>query len=342
MNDNYSAPRRVTAFPCAVLQIVASLLLAISTKTGFLHIGVFLVALVSAMFALQSIVSRSYIYFVSAAVSVCGAFFIGGVFPAAMAAFAVPAGLITASMVKKKNEKIAVAATLQLLYTVIFAALFLAVYLLAGNEFSVAAIIQYFTDIVNVLKEAFIVNIEADEKVAAEFMRFLGVSSRAEFHAAMDAVFSTFQLILPAIIISVMGILGYLTSTLFKLGTALARCELVLPDPKWKTLPTKASAVIYSISYIIFSAVALFSAEMNVFLLACYSIVIVLTPLMLLMGIKWIGTLRNKGTVIVLLVFGTLFAGSLAFMILAFFGVREVFVRRDALKKQEKNEEGKN
>jgi hypothetical protein len=29
-------------------------------------------------------------------------------------------------------------------------------------------------------------------------------------------------------------------------------------------------------------------------------------------------------------------------MILAFFGVREVFVRRDALKKQEKNEEGKN
>ena len=92
MNDNYIAPRKVSPFPCAVLQVLASLLLALSTKTGLLYIGVFLVAVISAMFALQSIVSKSYIYFATVAISVCGAFLIGGVFPAAMSAFALPAG----------------------------------------------------------------------------------------------------------------------------------------------------------------------------------------------------------------------------------------------------------
>ena len=335
MNNNYVAPRRVSPFPCAVLQVLASLLLALSTKTGLLHIGVFLVAVISAMFALQSIVSKSYIYFASAAISVCGAFLIGGVFPAAMSAFAIPAGLITASMVKKKSEKISVTVSLDVLYTVLFTALFLAVYLLAGNEFSVAAITKYFGDIVNVLKDSFVHNIEADEETMVTFMEFLGAKTREDFIAAMDAVFNTFQLILPALIIATMGVIAYLTATVFKLGTALARCELVLPDPKWQTVPTKMSAFIYAASYILYSVVSLFSSDMNVFLLVCYSIVIVLTPLMLLMGIKWIGRLRKKGVFIVLFVFGALFMGSLAFMVLSFFGVLETLRRRSERNKNE-------
>ena len=338
MNDNYIAPRKVSPFPCAVLQVLASLLLALSTKMGLLHIGVFLVAVISAMFALQSIVSKSYIYFATVAISVCGAFLIGGVFPAAMSAFALPAGLITASMVKKKSEKIAVAASLEVLYTVLFTALFLAVYLLAGNEFSVAAIVKYFGDIIDVLKDSFVHNIEADEETMMTFMEFLGAKTREDFLAAMDAVFNTFQLILPALLIAVMGILGYLTAAVFKLGTALARCELVLPDPKWKTLPSKISAVVYSAAYILYSVAAVFSSDMNVFILVCYSVVIVLAPLMMLMGIKWVGRLRKKGVFIVLFVFGALFMGSLAFMVLAFLGVLEVFRLRNEQKKNENKE----
>jgi membrane-anchored glycerophosphoryl diester phosphodiesterase (GDPDase) len=78
---------------------------------------------------------------------------------------------------------------------------------------------------------------------------------------------------------------------------------------------------------------------MNIFLLVCYSIVIVLTPLMLLMGAKWVSTLRNKGTAIVLLVIGAVFVAELATMILAFFGVREVFLRRDKMKESEKEDD---
>ena len=133
--------------------------------------------------------------------------------------------------------------------------------------------------------------------------------------------------------------IAYLTAALFKLGTRVAHCELVLPDPRWETLPSKASAVIYSLAYVLYSAAALFSGEMNVFLLVCYSIVIVLTPLMLLMGVKWILSLRNKGLIVCLFVFGSFFMVSLAGMILAFFGVREVFLRRDRMKAEEQDGE---
>ncbi|MBQ8448320.1 MAG: hypothetical protein IJX27_05275 [Clostridia bacterium] len=339
MDNIYGAPRRVSVLPLAVLQVAASLLLALSVRTGFLHVGVFLVAVATAMFALQSIVSGSYLYFATVALSVCGAFLIGGVFPAAMSLFALPAGLIMAHMVKKKSTKMSVTVVLDVLYAVLFAGLFLAVYLLGGNEFSLSAIITYFSDIVEVLKEAFIKNIEAEEETLTTFMNMLGAKDGETFAAMIDAVFETFKLILPAIIISTMGVIAYFTAAVFKLGTAIANCELVLPDPKWATLPSKASAVIYSVAYIIYSAVAMFSSEMNVFLLVCYSIVIVLTPVMLLMGIKWIKTLRNKGMVIVLFIFGSMFMPSLAVMILAFFGVREVFLCHDRKKENEKNDD---
>ncbi len=336
MNNNYRTPRRVSVLPVALLQVVASLLLALSSGTGFLHIGVFLVAVASAAFALQSIASKSYIYFATAVLSVCGAFIIGGVYACVMSAFAIPVGLITAFMVKKKSTKISVTVVLQLVYTVLFALEFLVLYLLGGGEFSVAAVTEYFSDIVDVLENAFVQNIEADEEVLATFMKMLGVETKEAFHAAINAVFNTFTLILPAILISTMGVIAYLTVSVFKLFTRMAHCELVLPDPKWQTLPSKTSAVIYSVSYVLYSATALFSSDMNVFLLVCYSIVIVLTPLMLLMGAKWIGTRRSKGLTIGLFIFGSMFMASLATMILAFFGVREVFLRHEKLKENEK------
>jgi len=339
MNVNYKAPRKVSVLPLAVVQVAASLLLALSARTGFMHVGVFLVAVASAMFALQSIASGSYIYFVSAALSACGAFLIGGIFPCAMAAFALPVGLVMASMIRKKSTKISVTATLDVIYIVLFAAAFLAAYLIDGNEFSVAAITAYFGEIVDVLKETFVKNIEADEDVMESFMRLLGAENREMFDQMMEAVFNTFELILPAILISVMGVIAYLTSAAFKFGTAVAGCELVLPDPKWETLPSKASAVIYSLAYVIYSALSIFSSEMSVFLLVCYSVVIVLTPLMLLMGVKWISTLRNKGMTIALFVLGSMFMVSLAAMILAFFGVREIFLRHDAKRENENKED---
>lgn len=342
MNDNYTAPRRVSVLPLAVLQVAASLLLALSVRTGFLHIGVFMSAVTAAMFAVQILASNNYMYFISAAISACGAYLIGGVFSAAMAFFAVPAGVLTAVMLKKKSSKISLVVALELAFAILFGATFLAGYAADGNELSVAAVVAYFGNIVDTLKETVLKNLGEDEEVILTLMKLFETEDKAVFEAMFGAMFDEFKLLLPALLISVMGVIAYLTAFFFKLGTRLANCELLLPDPRWETLPSRISAVLYSLAYVgytMISMLGLFSSlsgGLYLVFIVCNSIVIILSPLMLLMGAKWLFSLRNRGMITALFVIGLLFMPSLAIMILAFFGVREIFLRRDRLKEEER------
>ncbi len=324
--------RRVQLLPAAVLQIVASVMLAISARMGVLHIGFLCIALAGAMFAVQILASKNYWHFAVASVSVCAAFLIGGVLAFLMSAFAVPAGILLAAMIRKKSTKIGVSAALEVLYTVLFAALLLLAYLAQGNELSASAITAYFSEIVDTVKETALSNIEPD--MLAQLAKVSGVSVE-EYTEALNASFEVFKLILPALLIAFMGVLAYVTAAFFKFGTVIAGCELVLPDPKWSTLPSKMSAVTFAAAYIVFSFSTMFSADFNVIMVVCISIVIILAPIMLLMGVKWIKSSRNKTFILVALAVGLFFMTLLAVMILAFFGAVEVFKLHDKMKKQQ-------
>ena len=332
MDITSKAPRKIQLIPTALLQILASIMLAFSTRFGILHIGVFCIAVAGAMFAVQILAGKGYWHFAVASVSVCAAFLIGGLFPFFMCAFTLPAGIMLAVMVRKRSSKIGVSAALEILYAVLFALLFLAVYLLQGGEPSVNAVIAYFSGIVDSIKETAISNIEPE--VMEQIAKINEVSTE-EFLEMLDVSFEVFKLILPAVLISTMGVLAYLTATFFKLGTAIAGCELVLPDPKWRTLPSRASAVVFAVSYIVFSFATMFSSSFNVVMVVCISVVIILAPLMLLMGAKWFASSRNKTFILVLFVVGLLFMTPLAIMILAFFGAAEVFKLHDKIKRQQ-------
>lgn len=332
MSFNNEMPRKITVFPLAVLQVAASVILALSTRLGMLHVGVFFVSVACAMFALQIMISRSYWYYVAASVSVCAAYLIGGLFPCVMSAFCVPIGALTAYMIKKKSTKMSLVAALDIVYIVLFSGLFLSVYLLAGYEFSVAAITGHFSDVVDTVRDAFMANISDEIKeVVVKSMRL----KEEDFVLLMETAFETLKLILPAIIISAIGIVAYLTAHVFKLGTMLSGCELLLPDPRWETLPSKVCATVYCLAYVAYSLTMMFSSEVGVFFVVCYSIVIIFTPVMMLMGIKWVLTLRNKGFVIALFIFGAFIMADFAAMLLGFFGIKEVFARHDKIKKQE-------
>ncbi len=332
MDINSMPQRRVQLLPAAVLQIAASVMLAVSARMGVLHIGFFCIALAGAMFAVQILASKNYWHFAVASVSVCAAFLIGGVLPFFMSAFAVPAGILLAAMIRKKSTKIGVSAALEVLYTVLFAMLFLLAYLLQKNELSVNAIITYFSEIVNTVKETALSNVTPE---ALEQMAKINGVSVEEFLEAMEFSFEFFKLILPALLIASMGVLAYVTAAFFKFGTVITGCELVLPDPKWSTLPSKMSAVLFAAAYIVFSFSTMFSEDFNVIMVVCISIVIILAPIMLLMGAKWIKSSRNKTFILVALAAGLFLATLLAVMILAFFGAVEVFKLHDKMQKQQ-------
>lgn len=332
MDVNSMPPRKVQLLPLAAVQLLASVMLAISTRIGVLHIGFLCIAVASAMFAVQILASKNYWHFAVAAVSVCAAFLIGGLFPFFMSAFSIPAGIMLAAMLRKKSTKIGVSAALDILYIVLFALLFLAAYLLQGNELSVGAVVTYFSETIDSIKETALSNIGPE--MLEQIAKIYDVSVE-EFLETLDVSVELFKLILPALLISSMGVLSYLTASFFKLGTAIAGCELVLPDPKWRTLPSKMSAVVFAVAYIVFSFSTMFSSSFNVVMVVCISIVIILAPLMLLMGVKWLISSRNKTFILVLFVAGLFFMTMLAIMILAFFGAVEVFKLHDKIKKQQ-------
>lgn len=331
MNESTHNKRKITVLPLAVIQVIASAALALSARNGFLHIGVFCIGAAGAMFALQMLVSKSYWYIISAAVSVCAATLIGGILPGIMCVFAVPAGILISVMIKKRSTKMSLVASLDVLYILLFAGSFLLVYLLDGYEFSVNAIISHYSEVMEYIEEAMLESMEGE--VMTELAHSLRLTEQ-ELLELINAFMDEMKLTMPAIIISSIGVVAYVTAAFFKLGTVICGCELLLPDPRWETLPSKISAWCFAISYIAYSFSTMFLQSLSVISLVSYSIVIIFSPIMMLMGIKWISSLRSKGLVVTLFVFGSMFMLPLAVVILAFFGVREVFVRHDKIKKQ--------
>ena len=331
MNSNNNVLRKTRVLVLAVIQVAASCLMALSAKTGFLHLGSLLIGVAGSAFALQILISCGYWYFISAALSMSLSFFIGGVFPCAMSAFAIPAGIITAYLIKKKSAKMTVTVALDFVYTIAFALLFLFGYLYEGYEFSAEAIIKYYSDIIDYIKQAFLSDLGSEGMgILMERWKL----TEPQLLELIDAVVEEIKLIMPAVLVASMGLIAYVGASFFKLGTSITKCEILLPEPRWKTLPSKASAFIFSISYVFFSLTMMFSSDINVIYLVSYSVVIILSPVMMLMGIKRVMTMKNRGFVIALFVFGIMIMAPLAAVILSFLGVSEIFARHLKIKKE--------
>ncbi len=330
MNSNSINQRKISTLPIAITQIVAAILLALSARFGFLHIGVFCVAVITAALALQMRVAKSYWYVFVTVLCFCACFMVGGVYPLALCLCAVSAGIALWAMIKKKQTKISVSLVLLVIYSVLFVAIFVLIYAMAGFELSVSAIATYFSDIVDAVYEVAMENLAP---TIDQLAKSAGITA-AEYEQILKETFDYAKVMLPAYFVAFAAVLGYIGACVFKFFTKLLGCEIVLPDPKWETLPTSACAWVYILSYTVY-IFASFSSKIGVFGIAANSIVAILTPIMLLMGAKWIAAKKNRGFVIALFVGSLLFVGPLALNLLCFFGAHETLRRRELLKKAE-------
>lgn len=334
MNSNPTSPKKISTVPLAVLQVVAAVLLALISRAENPYVSAIGVTVIAAAFAVQILVSRSYWYFISMALCLSFSFLIGGVAPLGICICALFAGIMLASMIKKKQTKISVSLALTILYIVFFALVFLAVYLLGGNEFSVSAIFGYFSDKIDAVKDAVL----AEESVR-ELVEMYAQSYEMTAEEYVEVYMTSLKLFVPAAFITFLAILSYITACFFKLFTKISGCEIILPDPKWETLPSLFCAWTYAISYTVYIGsyvvAMLSSGSTGVLYIASYSLVMIFSPVMLLMGAKWIARQPKRGVIIAVFVFGFLFMGSIAVNILAFFGVHETLRRRAFMKKSE-------
>ncbi|MBE6655030.1 MAG: DUF2232 domain-containing protein [Ruminococcaceae bacterium] len=330
MNSNTINPRKISTLPAAITQVLAALLLALSARFGFLHIGVLGIAVMTAALAIQIRVARSYWYVFVTALCLCICFMVGGIYPLALCLCSVITGIVLSAMIKKKQTKISVSLAMLSLYTVLFVGVFVIIYALAGFELSVSAIAQYFSDIVDEVYEIAVVNLEP---VIDQVAKSEGVTAQ-EYKQLLASSFDYIKVMLPAYFVAIMAVLGYITACIFKFLAKLLDCEIILPDPRWETLPSSVCAWVYIVAYTIYIFTS-FSPRIGVFGVAANSIVAIFTPIMLLMGVKWIASKRNHGMMVAIFVAAFIFIGPLALNLLCFFGAHETLRRRDFLKKTE-------
>lgn len=331
MNSNSINQRKISVLPAAITQVAASVLLALSARFGFLHIGVICVAVITAAIAFQVRVSKSYWHVFVTVLCLCAGFVVGGVYPMALCLCAVPAGLTLCAMVKKKQTKISVSLALLMIYAVLFVGIFILMYALAGFELSVSAIAQYFSDIVDAVYDVAMENLAS---TIDQLARSAGITT-AEYEQVIADTFDYVKVMLPAYFVAFTAVIGYIAACVFKLFAKLSGCEIVLPDPRWETLPSSVCAWVYIVSYTIYIFVS-FTSKLGVLGVAANSIVAIFTPVMLLMGAKWIAAKKNRGFVIALFVGALFFVGPLSLNLLCFFGAHETLRRRDILKKAER------
>ncbi|MBO5005961.1 MAG: DUF2232 domain-containing protein, partial [Clostridia bacterium] len=227
MNSNTINPRKISTLPAAITQVLAALLLALSARFGFLHIGVLGIAVMTAALAIQIRVARSYWYVFVTALCLCICFMVGGIYPLALCLCSVITGIVLFAMIKKKQTKISVSLAMLALYTVLFVGVFVIIYALAGFELSVSAIARYFSDIVDEVYEIAVVNLEP---VIDQVAKSEGVTAQ-EYKQLLASSFDYIKVMLPAYFVAIMAVLGYITACIFKFLVKLLDCEIILPDP---------------------------------------------------------------------------------------------------------------
>lgn len=325
MNNNHKKHRSIATWRLSVIQVVSAILLAITSGVQLYYIAAFFAAIMCASLALQILVAKTYYYFVPFAISVSCAYIIGGYYSLGICLCVIPVSILLAVMIKKKQTKISVSLAMTVAYTVLFALVFVIGFALAGNDVSVSAIISHFTDKIDSLQN---IVIEAMRPTVEEMVKNYQNVTADDIYAQFDSTFRYIKLVLPAYFIAFTAIIAYLTACFFKSFAKLIKCELILPTPKWETLPSSACAWAYLGAYFVYFFSAFFSGGSGVLALAADHLIIMLTPVMVLMGIKWIKTRRKKTFIVIAFIAALFFFGTTALTILSFFGASETMRRR--------------
>ncbi len=325
MNNNHKKHGGTSLLPITAIQLIAALFIAFGSSMGLNYVAVFGAAVVCATLALQIIASNNYYYFISVAFSLSISFLLGDICGAGICLCAVPTGILLATMIKKKQTKISVSFALMIAYIVLFSALFLVGFALDGNKISVSAITAYFTDKIDALQN---IVIEAMRPTVEEMVKNYQNVTADDIYAQFNTTFRYIKLVLPAYFAAFTAVLAYFTACFFKLCTKMAKCELILPTPRWETIPSSSCAWVYMGAYFVYFFSAFFSGGSGVLALSADYLIIMLTPVMVLMGIKWIRTKRKKTAIVIAFIAALFFFGTTALTILSFFGASETMRRR--------------
>jgi hypothetical protein len=122
-------------------------------------------------------------------------------------------------------------------------------------------------------------------------------------------------------------LLAYMEISAFRIVARTVRVDALLPEPRWKLVPTQISCIVYLAISVVYVLGSFFAEGDSIFMIAIVNLWLALLPTMLLCGVRVL-VFRLKhpmyrmgtGMIVAIFVFGLFFVPSVA-LVLALFMV---------------------
>lgn len=266
------------------------------------------------------------------------------------------AGAIGAVCINAKSSRTGTVIGIAFGAAICLLAAFIYAFVTAGNEFSIEAIKNFFTEKVKTTQE------QAENFVKEVFVPYLRtINSYSTSNAAISEtdliefaseLVYTAAVLSPGIILMLLQIFGFITTCVFKYTVEKFCCDVVLPSPRWELYPTAITAWVYIVTYAIYAFSSLVSSfsggGSNVVTIIAINIIITVFPVMIalggaaLFGKRKTMRFRINGGFIILLVLGAFIMPTMILAVISFVGAWSVIGRRKVEAAEEKKENDKN
>ena len=329
----------------AVLAIFAAMDLAYLTHT----VGHFALMIALGVLAVIRMTCDKTVFVLNAAALLIILFFASGksLTVALFGAVLILGALLLSVAVGKKSAKTSAVLTVGITVSVGYALVTALVYAAAGNSLAPADLFEKLNAAFDSAKAmtADVIRASVDalsEELLAYYAK-QGVTKEMLLETSlmtMEASLDLVQLLLPGCFLFLVQAMAYIGVASFEKTARFVRCDVILPEARWRLYPTQVSCIVY---FIVISAYLLagFFAPTSAFAMIMMNFWITMMPVMIACGLNGL-MMRlkhprlRKSTVFILILFaaGCLFltdtALPLGIFMLTFMGAQDVSLARTA------------
>jgi hypothetical protein len=279
---------------------------------------------------------------------------------ALLGAVAVLSALMLSVAVGKKSAKTSAVLVVGITFSLGCAIVFALLHVANGNSLAPEDLFENLNGIFDSLK-ALMADIIRDsvnaftDEMLANYAKF-NVTKEMLLESAlvaMEGLLDLIQLLLPGICVFLVQTLAYVAVSAFEKMARFVRCDIILPDVRWRLFPTQISCIVYIVVTAAYFLAGLFSAA-SAFSILMMNFWIALMPVMIACGFSGImlrlkhPRLRKSMIFILVLfaagcVFMTGYAIPFGIFMLTFMGAQDVSLARTAesLERRNKDLDGK-
>ena len=341
MNEGGAGRRVASPVVPGTIMLLSAVLSAFGTAKGNVLMGVLLMMASAAMLALLICMRASLICCILCPVAVVtGSVIItvmgGGLDSVIVFCAFVAVGGVLALCTVKKSDRTGTVIAMSASFALMLLIALIAEYFMSGGVFSAEGVKAFAEGKINVIRTAISDMVNA----YAETLKGMGQTvDKSDVKELAKTLADSFIMLMPGLMIAFLQIFCYFVTCIFTFSARKARCEVIIPSPRWELYPTMVTVIIYAVSIVLFGITYIFasaSSSGSVVNIVAYNLVLITSPVFAATGVGMLAEKKSpmvygrRGMFIFMFVILLVFAPQITYTMVSIFGAVAVFIKRRA------------